>query len=150
MPDGEQRNPSHSPAPSPTDGLPVGYPFRPTDEVSPRGLRHLIGGAPEDAQARPADARVLLVDVRTPPEREICAIKGSRLYPLQSLEARLDELKAELDDDLSRPIVVYCHHGRRSLTATYILRAAGFSDVRSLAGGIDLWSRDIDPSVPTY
>jgi rhodanese-related sulfurtransferase len=150
MPDGEQRNPSHSPAPAPTDGLPAGYPFRPTDEVSPRSLRHLIGCAAPEALAAPADPPVFLLDVRTPPEREICSIKGSRLYPLQSLEARLDDLKAEVDDDLARPIVVYCHHGRRSLTATYILRAAGFSDVRSLAGGIDLWSRDIDPSVPTY
>ena len=141
MPDGEQRIPSHAPAPAPTDGLPAGYPFRATDEVAPRSLRHLLSG---DA------APVYLLDVRTQPEREICSIKGSRLYPLQSLEARLDDLKAEVDDDLARPIVVYCNHGRRSLAATYILRAAGFSDVRSLAGGIDLWSRDIDPSVPTY
>ncbi len=141
MSDGEQRTPSHSPAPAPTDGLPAGYPFRPTDEVSPRSLRHQLAGDRDS---------VYLLDVRTPPEREICSIKGSRLHPLQSLEARLDDLKAELDDDLARPIVVYCHHGRRSLAATYILRAAGFADVRSLAGGIDLWSRDIDPSVPTY
>jgi len=139
MPEGEQRNLHQTPAA--TDGLPAGYPFRPADEVSPRSLRQLLASD---------GASVFLLDVRTPPEREICSIKGSRLFPLQSLEARIDDLKAELDDDLARKVVVFCHHGRRSLTATYILRAAGFADVRSLAGGIDLWSRDIDPSVPTY
>ena len=49
-----------------------------------------------------------------------------------------------------QPIVVYCHHGVRSLYVTVALRRLGFQDVRSLAGGIDLWSRDIDASVPRY
>jgi rhodanese-related sulfurtransferase len=119
-------------------GLPPGYPYRAEDEITPRQLAALAGSA-----------RVL-IDVRTQPEADICALNGSRLYPLQNLEARIDDLKAELDDDLERPLVVYCHHGRRSLTATYMLRAAGFRDVRSLAGGIHLWSLDIDPSVPVY
>ncbi len=47
-------------------------------------------------------------------------------------------------------IVVYCHHGVRSLEVTLALRRAGFDDVRSLAGGIDAWSRMIDAAVPRY
>lgn len=120
------------------NGLPPGYPFRQDDEVTPRQLAGGQVGTP------------LLLDVRTLSEAEICALPGSRLLPLQGLEAGLDDLKAELDDRLDTPIVVYCHHGRRSLTATHMLRAAGFSDVRSLAGGIHLWATDIDPSVRTY
>lgn len=121
-------------------GLPAGYPYRAEDETTPRELRALLD----------AKAPVTVLDVRTAPEWEICRLSGAKLVPLQELERRVDELKAELDDDLSRKIVVHCHHGRRSLTATYMLRAAGFTDVTSLAGGIHLWSLDIDPGVPTY
>lgn len=120
------------------NGLPPGYPFRAGDEVTPRAL------------ARGDAGRPVLIDVRTLSEAEICALPGSRLFPLQSLESRLDDLKAELDDHLDTPIVVYCHHGRRSLTATFMLRAAGFADVRSLAGGIHLWAVDVDRSMATY
>ncbi|MFZ9915221.1 MAG: rhodanese-like domain-containing protein [Phycisphaerales bacterium] len=121
-------------------GLPQGYPYRRDDETTPRELKAL----------RSSGAEVLVLDVRTQPEWDICRIDGARLLPLQELDRRVDELKAELDDDLSRRIVVNCHHGRRSLTATYILRAAGFTNVTSLAGGIHLWSLDVDPKVPTY
>lgn len=121
-------------------GLPPGYPFRRADETTPRELASLRAGKSE----------VIVLDVRTLPEWEICRIDGARLLPLQELERRIDELKADLDDDLSRRIVVNCHHGRRSLTATFMLRAAGFTSVTSLAGGIDLWARDIDPGVAIY
>jgi hypothetical protein len=121
-------------------GLPPGYPHRPDDETTPRELDAL----------RRAKADVLVLDVRTLPEWEICRIDGARLLPLQEIERRVDELKADLDDDLSRRIVVNCHHGRRSLTATYMLRAAGFTNVNSLAGGIHLWANDIDRAMPTY
>ncbi|MEY3027162.1 MAG: putative adenylyltransferase/sulfurtransferase MoeZ [Planctomycetota bacterium] len=121
-------------------GLPPGYPFRADDERTPRAVK----------AALEAGSACTLVDVRTTPEWDICHIEGARLLPLQELERRVDELKADLDDDLSRPIVVYCHHGRRSLTATYMLRAAGFTDVRSLAGGIHLWAQDIDRTMATY
>jgi len=47
-------------------------------------------------------------------------------------------------------VVAYCHHGVHSLSAAAILRNAGVADAVSLAGGIDLWSRLIDPSVPQY
>jgi rhodanese-related sulfurtransferase len=120
-------------------GLPAGYPYRPDDETTPREL----------AALRTAGS-VVVLDVRTLPEWEICRIDGARLLPLQELERRIDELKAELDDDLARRVVVNCHHGRRSLTATYMLRAAGFTNVTSLAGGIHLWAQDVDRAMPTY
>jgi len=110
-------------------GLPVGYPYRPDDEITPREVAALSAGS------------ALLLDVRTQLEADICKLADSKLLPLQALEAKLDELKADVDDKLDAPIVVYCHHGRRSLTATFMLRAAGFTNVRSMAGGIDLWSR---------
>ncbi|MEE8116336.1 MAG: rhodanese-like domain-containing protein [Gemmatimonadales bacterium] len=52
--------------------------------------------------------------------------------------------------DADRPIVTYCHHGIRSLDAQRILMAAGFTNVRSLRGGIDAWSREVDGDVRTY
>jgi rhodanese-related sulfurtransferase len=125
-----------------THGLPPGYPFRRDDETTPRELRALA------SSGAPGSCTVL--DVRTQPEADICRLEGSMLLPLQVLESRIDDLKAAVDDKLDTRIVVYCHHGRRSLTATFMLRAAGFSNVTSLAGGIDLWARDIDPAMATY
>ena len=125
---------------TPPPGIPQGYPWRREDETSPRELKAM----------RERGEQVLVLDVRTQPEWDICRIDGARLLPLQELDRRVDELKADLDDDLSRRIVVNCHHGRRSLTATHMLRGAGFTNVTSLAGGIHLWSLDIDPKVPTY
>jgi rhodanese-related sulfurtransferase len=54
----------------------------------------------------------------------------------------------ELDPD--RPIVVLCHHGQRSLSVAMWLREQGFDHAQSLAGGIDAWSRTIDPTIPRY
>lgn len=91
----------------------------------------------------------LLIDCRKPDEYEICRIKGSRLIPMHELSAHLDALHDECDD-CDRHVVVYCHSGRRSLNVTLVLRELGFANVRSMTGGIDRWSREIDPSVPRY
>jgi len=122
------------------DGLPLGYPYRREDETTPRELRALLASG----------EAVTVVDCRTQAEADICKLNGAQLFPLQELERRMDELKASLDDNLATRIVVHCHHGRRSLTATYLLRAAGFEHVTSLAGGIHLWSQDIDPTMKSY
>jgi len=82
--------------------------------------------------------------VRTPMEHRIASIPGAVLIPMQELPGR----KGELDD--GRPLVAFCHHGPRSQNATMWLRAQGFPRVLSLAGGIDAWSRQIDPAVPRY
>jgi len=85
----------------------------------------------------------LLIDVRNPWEHEIARIEGSTLIPLDTLQARLGEIEPD------RRLVVYCHHGMRSLVAAQFLQQAGL-EVRSLQGGIDHWSRSIDPDVPRY
>ena len=86
---------------------------------------------------------VQLIDVREPWEAEIAALPGATLIPLGSVEARL----GELDPDV--PVITYCHHGVRSVDAADRLTAAGFH-ARSMAGGIDRWSRRVDGSVPRY
>jgi monothiol glutaredoxin len=86
---------------------------------------------------------IFLVDVRTPSERAIARIEGSHL-----LDAALREALAEFSRD--RVIVCQCHSGVRSQAAAEGLVALGFRDVYNLEGGIDAWSRDVDPEVPRY
>jgi rhodanese-related sulfurtransferase len=87
-----------------------------------------------------------LLDVRRPDEHETARIQGSVLIPLDELSSRTDEIEpAE-----GALIVAYCHHGVRSLSAAALLERAGFQNVVSLRGGIDAWSREIDPAVPRY
>jgi rhodanese-related sulfurtransferase len=86
----------------------------------------------------------LLLDVRTPAEHRLAAIDGALLIPMDALATRLDELDPE------RPIIVMCHHGYRSLNVAHYLATRGFDDVANLAGGIERWSREVDPSVPRY
>jgi rhodanese-related sulfurtransferase len=123
-------------------GLPPGYPYRPEWEWTPRETHERLG-----ASATPE--RPLLLDCRTEQERMISSIEGSLFVPLHLLEAKLDEITEALEASSRRTVVVHCHHGVRSLRATAILRAAGF-DAHSLAGGIHLWSLDIDQRVPVY
>lgn len=85
-----------------------------------------------------------LLDVRTPREWEICRLEGADLLPLQELPRRWQEIDPEQET------VVYCHHGHRSARAVDFLRRAGLTRVRNLTGGIDAWSREIDPAVPLY
>jgi len=87
----------------------------------------------------------LLLDVRETWEFETAHIANSLLMPMGDVPSRAH---AELDPD--EPIVVICHHGARSLNVTMWLRAQGFEQVQSLAGGIDNWSRAVDPAVPRY
>jgi adenylyltransferase/sulfurtransferase len=82
--------------------------------------------------------------VREPREAQIARIEGARLIPLRELPGRIAELPATAE------IVTLCHHGPRSLKAREILKGAGFASVRSLSGGIDAWSREVDDSVPRY
>lgn len=120
-------------------GLPRGYPLRPDLEITPR----------ETLEAIRSPGRPLLVDCRRPDEWELCRIDGAVLLPMDEIERRADELENEAGERTD-PVIVYCHHGRRSLRVTLALKAMGFTNVRSMAGGIDLWSVDVDPSVPRY
>jgi rhodanese-related sulfurtransferase len=104
-------------------------------QIQPNDLKGMLDvGAP-----------VGLLDVRQPEEHAYCHLPGSVLIPLGELMARVQEI--EPGESL---VVVYCHHGVRSLSGAAILSQAGFPNVASLAGGIDRWSQVVDPGVPRY
>lgn len=86
-----------------------------------------------------------MIDVREPWEHATAAIEASELIPMRSIPENLSRLEGS-----AAPLVVYCHHGVRSLSVVDWLRAQGVSNCWSMAGGIDLWSREIDPHVPRY
>jgi len=92
-----------------------------------------------------APAALILLDVREPWEFQTASLADSLLMPMGDVTSRAH---AELDPDAH--IVVLCHHGQRSLSVAMWLRGQGFERAQSLAGGIDAWSRSIDPTVPRY
>jgi adenylyltransferase/sulfurtransferase len=101
-------------------------------------------GVSELRQLLRQERNIQLVDVREPYEWAICSIEGSQLVPLATLPASLNQL------DGHGEIVTVCHHGVRSLIALEMLRAAGYSKVRSLKGGIDAWAREVEPGMAVY
>ena len=103
-------------------------------EITPRDTKELLA----------RDDKVLFVDVREQWEYDLCRIAGARLIPLGNLPANLNAL---LDAD---EVVCYCHHGMRSLDAAVWLRQQGVESAKSLAGGIERWSVEVDPNVPRY
>ncbi len=88
----------------------------------------------------------LFIDCRQSNEYQITHIEGTALIPLQQLAQQLASLRQRRNDK----IVVHCRSGGRSLQFAKILRQNGFADVRSMAGGILLWNRDIEPGRPQY
>jgi rhodanese-related sulfurtransferase len=104
-------------------------------EINPESVRELSErGAP-----------FTLLDVREPWEFETARIQGAKLMPMGDVPSRAHQ---ELDPE--DHIVVYCHHGVRSMNVTAWLRQQGFEKAQSMAGGIDAWSRAVDPKVPVY
>jgi rhodanese-related sulfurtransferase len=111
------------------------HPDPTTAEISPEATAAWLAEAPAAFQ---------LIDCREPDEWALCRIEGATLIPLsQFAERALPALSPD------RPVVVYCHHGMRSLRATQWLRHKGVN-AWSLAGGIDAWSEVIDEDVPRY
>lgn len=90
---------------------------------------------------------LILIDVREPAEHQICCIAGARLVPMNTVPANLQELDGLADSSL---LVVYCHHGMRSLNTVVWLRKQGVGNAVSMSGGIESWSSTIDSSVPRY
>ena len=88
--------------------------------------------------------RPVLLDVREPWEFETARIEGARLIPMGEVAARIGEVDAD------REVVAICHHGGRSLQVAMFLEKQGFKRVHNLVGGIDAWSRTVDPAVPLY
>ena len=103
-------------------------------EITPRELRERLDRG----------ENVLLVDVREPQEYAICRIEGATLLPMSYIPANLQKL--DVDED----VICYCHHGMRSLDVANWLRAQGIGSAKSMAGGIDRWSLEIDTKVPRY
>ena len=93
----------------------------------------------DDAREKP-----LLLDVREPWEFERAHIAGAQLVPMREIVGRLDEINP------AGPIVAICHHGGRSLQVAMFLEKNGYKNVHNLAGGVDGWSKTVDPAVPIY
>ena len=102
--------------------------------ITPAELKERIEGGDE----------LLLIDVREPEEHAVAAIEGARLLPLSLFNEWAGALDAE------RETVVMCHHGIRSAQVCAFLARQGFKKLHNLAGGIDRWSREVDPRVPRY
>lgn len=98
----------------------------------------------EAAELLKSDQPPALVDVREPEEWELVHLEGSRLITQELIEEMMSDWKRDT------PILCYCHHGIRSLQATHFFRNQGFTNVRSVRGGIEAWAVEIDPSLPRY
>lgn len=88
--------------------------------------------------------KLVLIDVRELWEHQVCKIEGATLIPLGSLAASLQTLP-DVDE-----VICYCHHGMRSLDAAAWLRFQGIEKAKSMAGGIERWSLEVDPNIPRY
>lgn len=91
--------------------------------------------------------KLYLIDVREPHEYAIARLEGAQLIPMRTVPGALQTLEAHADDGT---LIVYCHHGVRSLNVANWLREQGIEACQSMAGGIDAWSLSVDPSVPRY
>ncbi len=119
-------------------GLPPGYQFRPDWEVTPRDVKSAL-----DKQK----ANYLVIDVREPNEYEITHIVGrDKLFPRAQWPTIADKLTGRENDE----IVVFCKMGGRSIQVAQALRQAGFKNAKSMAGGILLWNKDVNPAEPQY
>ena len=86
-----------------------------------------------------------LIDVREPDEYLVCRLDGATLIPMRQIPEQFDNL-----EDIDVPLIVFCHHGVRSLKVVEWLREQGLMECQSMAGGIDAWSREVDGEVPRY
>ena len=102
--------------------------------------------SPEEA-SRLAPGKALLVDCRRDDELAVASIEGAAHVPLHEIPQRVDEIREIAN---GRDVIVFCHHGKRSMRATHLLREAGVENTLSMAGGIERWSLEIDPEVPRY
>jgi rhodanese-related sulfurtransferase len=105
-------------------------------QINPRELAAWLADAGRD--------KPLLLDVREPWEFDKARIAGAQLMPMREVPARFEEL------DRARDIVAICHHGGRSQQVAMFLEKAGFTRIHNLVGGVDAWSRTVDPTVPVY
>ncbi|HEV7300279.1 MAG TPA: molybdopterin-synthase adenylyltransferase MoeB [Tepidisphaeraceae bacterium] len=129
----------NKPQPDPSlddKGLPPGYAFKPDWEVTPREVKAKLD----------KHDKFVFIDCRLPNEFEITNIEGAKLIPLQQLAQHIGDLKPHKDEE----VIVHCRSGARSLQFAQILRGQGFKNVKSMAGGILLWNKDVNPGGPQY
>lgn len=106
---------------------------------------HIPQLSPAELQRWRQDGKAfLLLDVRTDEETAVCTLPDSIHIPMNLIPLRSNELPDGL------PIVVYCHHGIRSLHTAMYLADAGFETLYSLQGGIDAWAAQIDENMARY
>ena len=106
---------------------------------------HIHQLSPAELQRWRQDGKAfLLLDVRTDEETAVCALPDSVHIPMNLIPLRSNELPDGL------PIVVYCHHGIRSLHTAMYLADAGFETLYNLQGGIDAWAAQIDENMARY
>lgn len=86
----------------------------------------------------------MLLDVRERWEWDTARIEGAQHIPMREVPSRFEELERD------RAVVAICHHGGRSLQVAMYLEKNGFTRVHNLQGGVDAWSRTVDPAVPLY
>ncbi|MHB8383603.1 MAG: rhodanese-like domain-containing protein [Candidatus Binataceae bacterium] len=108
-------------------------------------MAELFETCPAELKARLGRGEtVFILDVREPGEIELAAFPGATHIPMNDLPARIGEL------DPARETIVVCHHGMRSAQVGMYLARNGFTRVINLAGGINAWSLEADPTVPRY
>jgi len=107
-------------------------------EISPTDVSSLL--------ARPGTRTCRIIDCREESEWQICRLPEAQLVPL----SRFGELASQAFSDPQEHIIIYCHHGMRSLRATEFLRHHGFVNTQSMHGGIDAWADFVDPATPRY
>ena len=117
-------------------------PIRPAEQVETES--RLLISASDLAKRLSDDPKPVLIDVRSELEHRMLNIPGSRLATRELVE----EIFTKWDKGI--PLVVYDHTGRDGMNAAKALANRGFTDVKSLAGGIDSWSQAVDPLVPRY
>lgn len=98
---------------------------------------------PAEAARQVREGAALLLDVREPSEVAVASVGGAVHVPMRQVPARLGEIPRD------RPVLVLCHHGGRSQVVADWLQAKGYR-AANVAGGIDAWADEVDPSVPKY
>lgn len=91
-----------------------------------------------------AEGSVVFLDCREIDERAIVEIDPSIFVPMGEIPMRLEALPRD------KPLVVYCHHGMRSLRVAHFLRRSGFANATSMRGGVDAWAREVDTTLSRY
>lgn len=104
-------------------------------------------GVREASERLSREGEAVLIDVREPEELALARIAGAEAVPMQSIPAEMQRLEALADE---KKLLFLCHHGVRSLQVAAWMREHGVENCFSVAGGIDRWSVDVDPSVPRY